>query len=70
MFGIVCVQLLANILYLNNVVPDIINRSGKYEISEAEGVERGTKIVIHLKGDSYDFAKEENIKGCAAVLLK
>ncbi|CAG5131563.1 unnamed protein product, partial [Candidula unifasciata] len=36
--------------------------SGKYEISEAEGVQRGTKIVIHLKGDAYNFAKEEVIK--------
>jgi len=35
---------------------------GKYEITEAEGVQRGTKLVIHLKGDSYDFAKEDKIK--------
>ncbi|XP_046325798.2 heat shock protein 75 kDa, mitochondrial-like [Haliotis rufescens] len=35
--------------------------SGSYEISEAEGVQRGTKIVIHLKGDCYDYAKEEII---------
>ncbi|CAL1543303.1 unnamed protein product [Lymnaea stagnalis] len=36
--------------------------SGKYEISEAEGVQRGTKIVVHLRGDCYNFAKEEIIK--------
>ena len=24
---------------------------------------RGTKVVVHLKGDSYDYAKEESIKG-------
>ncbi|CAH1776355.1 unnamed protein product, partial [Owenia fusiformis] len=36
--------------------------TGTYEISEAEGVQRGTKIVVHLKGDSYDFAKEDVIK--------
>ncbi|BFZ24303.1 hypothetical protein BsWGS_27341 [Bradybaena similaris] len=36
--------------------------SGKYEISEADGVQRGTKIVIHLKGDAYNFAKEDIIK--------
>ncbi|KAK6975481.1 cytochrome P450 CYP44 [Biomphalaria glabrata] len=36
--------------------------SGKYEITDAEGVDRGTKIVIHLKGDCYQFAKEEVIK--------
>lgn len=39
-------------------------RLGSYEISEAEGVDdSGTKIVIHLKGDCYDFSKEENIRG-------
>lgn len=32
-------------------------------MAEAEGVQRGTKIVLHLKGDSYNFAKEERIKG-------
>lgn len=36
--------------------------SGVYDISEADGVQRGTKIVVHLKGDSYDFAKEEVLK--------
>merc|ERR1712012_139876 len=35
---------------------------GKYEITEAEGVQRGTKLVIHLKGDSYDFSKEDKIR--------
>ena len=30
---------------------------------EAEGVKRGTKVVIHLKGDAHEFAKEEKIKG-------
>lgn len=34
---------------------------GTYEIGEAENVDRGTKIVLHLKGDAYDFAKEEVI---------
>ncbi|KAK7503860.1 hypothetical protein BaRGS_00004983, partial [Batillaria attramentaria] len=37
--------------------------SGSYEVSEAEGVQRGTKIVVHLKGDCYDFAKEDIISG-------
>lgn len=37
--------------------------SGSYDVSEAEGVQRGTKIVVHLKGDSYDFAKEDVISG-------
>lgn len=37
--------------------------SGSYEVSEAEGVQRGTKIVVHLKGDCYNFAKEDIISG-------
>lgn len=36
---------------------------GSYDVTEAEGVQRGTKIVVHLRGDAYDFAKEEKIKG-------
>ncbi|XP_064636279.1 heat shock protein 75 kDa, mitochondrial-like [Lineus longissimus] len=36
--------------------------TGSYEIAEAEGVQQGTKIVVHLKGDAYDYAKEEIIK--------
>ncbi|VDI02843.1 TNF receptor-associated protein 1 [Mytilus galloprovincialis] len=32
--------------------------TGSYELSEAEAVDRGTKIVLHLKGDCYDYAKE------------
>jgi TNF receptor-associated protein 1 len=35
---------------------------GSYEINEAENVQPGTKIVIHLRGDSYDYAKEDMIK--------
>jgi len=38
-------------------------RTGSYELSEAEAVERGTKIVLHLKGDCYDYAKENIVKG-------
>lgn len=41
----------------------IVFSTGAYEIFEAEGVQRGTKIVIHLKGDCYDFAKEDIISG-------
>ncbi|ESO07190.1 hypothetical protein HELRODRAFT_191087 [Helobdella robusta] len=36
---------------------------GTYELSEAENVQQGTKIVMHLKGDAYDFAKEDVVKG-------
>lgn len=35
--------------------------SGVYEVSEAEGVEHGTKIVLHLKPDCADFADEEAV---------
>jgi len=35
---------------------------GSYSVNEAEGVTRGTKILLHLKGDCYDFAKEEFVK--------
>ena len=38
-------------------------RSGQYSISEAEGVQRGTKIVLSLKGDAYDYCKEDIVKG-------
>ena len=36
---------------------------GSYELSEAENVQRGTKIVVHLRGDCYNFSKEDVIKG-------
>ncbi|XP_013417162.1 heat shock protein 75 kDa, mitochondrial-like isoform X2 [Lingula anatina] len=35
---------------------------GKFEISEAENVQRGTKIVLHLKMDSHEFCQEDVIK--------
>ncbi|XP_013119443.1 heat shock protein 75 kDa, mitochondrial [Stomoxys calcitrans] len=35
--------------------------SGSYEIQEAEGVELGTKIVIHLKPDCREYADEDRI---------
>ena len=43
----------------------LLCRSGVYEMSEAEGVQRGTKIVIHLKGECYDYCKEDIISGNA-----
>ncbi|KAI0219003.1 Heat shock protein 75 kDa, mitochondrial [Lamellibrachia satsuma] len=55
-------------VYTRSCKPDSVGYSwhsdglGTYNISEAEGVERGTKITLHLKGDCYDFAKEEMIK--------
>ncbi|XP_072170714.1 heat shock protein 75 kDa, mitochondrial-like [Diadema setosum] len=41
--------------------------SGQYEISEAEGVQKGTKIVIHLKKDCWRFGMESDVKD---ILLK
>lgn len=36
--------------------------SGSYEITEAEGVQEGTKIVLHLKVDSREFSDEEKVR--------
>ena len=44
-------------------------RSGKYEISEADGVQVGTKIVIHLKKDCWRFAMEQDVKGIYSTLI-
>lgn len=35
---------------------------GNYTIREGESQSRGTKIVLHLKEDAYDFAKEETVQ--------
>lgn len=34
-----------------------------FEISEASGVQTGTKIIIYLKEDCKEFASEERVKG-------
>lgn len=39
------------------------NSSGSYEISSAEGVQPGTKIVLHLRPDSREFSDEATING-------
>ncbi|CAI5791741.1 shock 75 kDa, mitochondrial [Podarcis lilfordi] len=36
--------------------------SGTFEISEASGVQTGTKIILHLKEDCKEFANEERVK--------
>lgn len=36
-------------------------RSGTFEILNADGVQPGTKIVIHLKLDSREFCDENTI---------
>ncbi|KGP74801.1 molecular chaperone Hsp90 [Desulfosporosinus sp. Tol-M] len=35
---------------------------GSYTIAEGEELSRGTKIVLHLKEDAYDYAKAETIQ--------
>jgi len=35
---------------------------GSYTIEEGEELARGTKIVLHLKEDAYDFGKEETVR--------
>lgn len=39
----------------------LIYRSGTFEISNAEGVQPGTKIVIHLKPENREFSDENVI---------
>ncbi|XP_052796760.1 heat shock protein 75 kDa, mitochondrial-like [Mya arenaria] len=36
--------------------------TGTYDLSEAEGVQRGTKIVIHLRGESSEYCVESYVK--------
>lgn len=36
--------------------------SGVYSIAEAEGVSRGTKIVIDLRDNAQEFAKKKNVE--------
>ncbi|XP_008521607.1 heat shock protein 75 kDa, mitochondrial [Equus przewalskii] len=36
--------------------------SGMFEIAEASGVRTGTKIIIHLKSDSREFASEARVR--------
>src|SRR5665648_71114 len=35
---------------------------GSYTITEGEELSRGTKMVLHLKEDAYEFAKEETVQ--------
>ncbi|KYQ92867.1 heat shock protein Hsp90 family protein [Tieghemostelium lacteum] len=36
--------------------------SGSYQISEADGVQRGTKIIIHLKPNAYEYSKKQSVE--------
>lgn len=61
----VSLHFIASGLHVEHIIlfPAFSSSTGNYEISEAEGVGRGTKIVVHLKGDCYDFSREDIIKG-------
>ena len=37
--------------------------TGSYEISNAEGVQPGTKIIIHLRTDCREFSDDKTING-------
>ncbi|XP_011501467.1 PREDICTED: heat shock protein 75 kDa, mitochondrial [Ceratosolen solmsi marchali] len=37
--------------------------SGSYEIANAEGVQPGTKIVLHLRNDCREFSDDANVNG-------
>lgn len=42
--------------------------SGVFEIAEANGVQQGTKIVLHLKDDCKEFSSEDRVKGAEPLL--
>lgn len=50
----------------------VVCRTGTYEIQEAEGVQPGTKIVLHLKQESREFSDEDTVSGmllhCSVVI--
>jgi len=53
-------------IVLGAVIFQIVNnfvttRTGSYEIQEAEGVQDGTKIVLHLKTDHRQFSDEDTV---------
>ena len=44
-------------------------RSGSYEISEADGVSRGTKVIIHLKPEDRTYSLKTTVEGWYFFLL-
>jgi TNF receptor-associated protein 1 len=38
------------------------NSSGSYTIAEADGVARGTKIVLELREGNHEFAKKQSVE--------
>lgn len=48
--------------YLMSNKPAQYSSSGTYEIQEADNVQIGTKIVVHLKTDCREFSDDERVK--------
>lgn len=48
-------------MFIKSLMIIITRSSGTFEISNADGVQPGTKIVIHLKPDSREFSDEDTI---------
>lgn len=46
----------------NRVHQNVFLSTGTYEIQPAEGVQFGTKIVLHLKTDCREFADDDTVK--------
>lgn len=44
------------------LIRSIVFRTNVYEISECDNVERGTKIVMHLKSDCREYASEDVVR--------
>ncbi|KAG5333465.1 TRAP1 protein, partial [Acromyrmex heyeri] len=52
----------SKVILISKIISNVfIYRSGTFEISNADGVQPGTKIVIHLKPDSREFSDENTI---------
>lgn len=49
-------------IYKSYIYIYILFRTNAYEISEADSVERGTKIVMHLKPDCREYASEDVVR--------
>jgi HSP90 family molecular chaperone len=41
----------------------LLKSTGAYEVAEASGVARGTKIIIYLRDDCLEFSKNNLVEG-------
>lgn len=51
-----------NFYYYRYILKSIVYRTNVYEITECDNVERGTKIVMHLKSDCREYASEDIVR--------